>query len=55
VVLIYWCQVLDPEKVRAYLRESEEMAVVREHKRLEEKVNSWRYQETPPMLASSNY
>ncbi len=33
---------MEPEKVRAYLKGREEMAVARECKGLEEKLNSWR-------------
>ena len=33
---------MGPEKTRVYLKQCEEMAAAREHKGLEEKVNSWR-------------
>jgi len=42
LVMMYRCQAMDPEEVRAYLRGCEEMAAARERKGLEEKVNSWR-------------
>lgn len=41
-VMMYRCQAMEPEKVRAYLKGCEEMAAARECKGLEEKVNSWR-------------
>jgi len=42
LVMMYRCQAMDPEEVRAYLRGCEEMAAARERKGLEEKVNYWR-------------
>ena len=42
LVLMYRCQAMEPEKVRAYLKGSEEIVAARERNGLEEKVNSWR-------------
>jgi hypothetical protein len=42
LVMMYRCQAMEPETVRAYLRGSEEIVVAREREGLEEKVNSWR-------------
>jgi hypothetical protein len=42
LVMMYRCQAMEPEKVRAYLKGSEEIVAARERKGLEEKVNSWR-------------
>jgi len=42
LIMMYRCQAMEPEKVRAYLRGSEEIVAARERKGLEEKVNSWR-------------
>jgi len=42
LVMMYRCQAMEPEKVRTYLRGSEEIVAARERKGLEEKVNSWR-------------
>ena len=39
---MYRCLAMEPEKVRAYLKGSEEIVAARERKGLEEKVNSWR-------------
>lgn len=42
LVLMYRCQAMEPEKVRAYLKGSEEIVAAKERKGLEDKVNSWR-------------
>jgi len=42
VVMMYRCSAMEPEDARAYVEGCEEMVAVRERKRLEEKVNSWR-------------
>ena len=39
---MYRCLAMEPEKVRAYLKGSEEIVAARKRKGLEEKVNSWR-------------
>jgi hypothetical protein len=48
LVMMYRFKAMEPEKVRAYLKGCEEVAVAREHKGLEEKVNSWRKSLAPP-------
>jgi hypothetical protein len=42
MLMMYRFSAMEPEDVRAYLKECEEIAVARERNRLEEKVNSWR-------------
>ena len=42
VAMMYRFKAVDPEKVKAYLKECEAVTAERERKGLEEKVNSWR-------------
>jgi hypothetical protein len=53
LVLMYRFQAMEPEKVRAYLKGSEEIVAARERKGLEEKVNSWR-ESLGTVIAESN-
>ena len=42
ITVIHRCMAMEPEYVRAYLEECNEMAAARERKMVDEKVNSWR-------------
>src|SRR6266850_895477 len=42
VAMMYRFMAMEPENVRAYLKECEEVAAARERKGLDEKVTSWR-------------
>jgi hypothetical protein len=54
VAMMYRFMAMEPEQVRAYLKECEEVAAAREREELEEKVTSWRKSLAPLTNINTN-